>query len=525
MKEVKRVFKVNGKPFFPIGAEFLYKSGYSVRDQSETETIFKAVKSAHGNTILIPIYWDQFEREEGNFDFTTLDFLLALARSYELKLMLLWFATWKNANMDFTPAWIKTDPQRFKRVISPTGQALWVLSSHCKANLAADKKAFTALCKYLKAKDAADHTVIGIQVENEAGIIGSDRDYGPEAQATLDSPVPAKLLSAMKTAGKGEVYDIWQQAGGKTSGNWTELFSYSAGELMSAWSIASYIDSVAEAGKKFHEVPMFINVWLMEQPWWRVPGESYASGGGVTKVLDIYKWFTPHIDMIAPDIYLSDFKGRAAVCASYSRDDNPLFIPESHGALEMINPIADYNCTGYFTWIREGTDVIQPRHIKRIDLIQCVASVIPLLLKYQGTGKVHAVVQEEGMEVQNLDLDGYMGLIEFGRWKQSAVPGEQPGLSRGGGLVIQESRNVFYLVGTNYRLRLRARQTTDKMQATLIYTHHRRPEFLKYVVSVDEGHFDQNDKFVSDRRRNGDEITNGFGVEADCGVVRVITCD
>jgi hypothetical protein len=84
---------------------------------------------------------------------------------------------------------------------------------------------------------------------------------------------------------------------------------------------------------------------------------------------------------------------------------------------------------------------------------------------------------------------------------------------------------VFYLVGTNYRLRLRARQTTDKMQATLIYTHHRRPEFLKYVVSVDEGRFDQNDKFVSDRRRNGDEITNGFGVEADCGVVRVITCD
>ena len=105
--------------------------------------------------------------------------------------------------MDYVPAWVKTNPQRFKRIISPTGDDLWDLSSHCPANFEADKKAFTALCKYLKAKDSAEHTVIGIQVENESGIIGSDRDYGPEAQAMFDSPVPAKLLSSMKAAGKG----------------------------------------------------------------------------------------------------------------------------------------------------------------------------------------------------------------------------------------------------------------------------------------------------------------------------------
>jgi len=76
----------------------------------------------------------------------------------------------------------------------------------------------------------------------------------------------------------------------------------------------------------------------MEQPWWPIPGEAYASGGAVTKVLDIYKWFTPHVDIIAPDIYVADAKGRDAVCASYDREDNPLFVPESHGGLEMIRP-------------------------------------------------------------------------------------------------------------------------------------------------------------------------------------------
>jgi len=111
-------------------------------------------------------------------------------------------------------------PATFQRVTSPTGKQIWVLSSHCQANLEADKKAFTALCKHLKAKDRAEQTVIGFQIQNEPGIMGSDRDYGPKAQAIFDSPVPAKLVNAMKKAGKGPVYDMWRQSGGKEAGTW-----------------------------------------------------------------------------------------------------------------------------------------------------------------------------------------------------------------------------------------------------------------------------------------------------------------
>jgi len=202
MKEVKRVFKVNGKPFFPIGGQTCNSSGY---DDRASETAFKAIKLMHANTLEIPAYWNIIEPEEGKFDFTSVDALIASARRYGVKLILLWFATWKNGNMDYASAWVKTNPQRFKRVTSPTGKQIWVLSSHCQANLEADKKAFTALCKHLKAKDSADQTVIGFQIQNEPGIMGSDRDYGPEAQAIFDSPVPAKLVNAMKKAGKGPV--------------------------------------------------------------------------------------------------------------------------------------------------------------------------------------------------------------------------------------------------------------------------------------------------------------------------------
>ena len=56
-------------------------------------------------------------------------------------------------------------------------------------------------------------------------------------------------MSAMKAAGKGRVYDIWQQAGGKTTGSWPELFGWEGGEIMTALSISSFINEVAKAGK------------------------------------------------------------------------------------------------------------------------------------------------------------------------------------------------------------------------------------------------------------------------------------
>ena len=98
-----------------------------------------------------------------------MDALLASARRHGIKLILLWFATWKNGVMDYPPEWVKTNPQRFKRVISSTGKGIWGLSPHCQANLEADKKAFTAFCSYLKDKDSIKRTVIGLQIENEPG--------------------------------------------------------------------------------------------------------------------------------------------------------------------------------------------------------------------------------------------------------------------------------------------------------------------------------------------------------------------
>ena len=69
MVKNKRLFIVNGKPFFPLGRHRIYMGGYSVRNETEIETNFKASKLTHGNTVCLAIFWDQLEPEEGNMIF------------------------------------------------------------------------------------------------------------------------------------------------------------------------------------------------------------------------------------------------------------------------------------------------------------------------------------------------------------------------------------------------------------------------------------------------------------------------
>lgn len=538
--EIKRPFTVDGKPFFPLGGQTRNSSGYNF---GEWRTALDALDLLHGNTLEIPVYWEQIEPEEGQFDFEHLGELILDARGRGVRLVLLWFGTWKNGNMEYVPDWVKTDPDRFRRVLSPTGRAVWVLSSHCEATFEADRRAFAALCGYLKEHDADSRTVIALQIENEPGILGSDRDYGQAGEQAMAAPVPPEVLAGLQANSDGPLGRIWQDAGHRPPGSWPEMFGDSAGEVMTAWSIARYIDRLAEAGKGIYDIPMVLNVWLGETGW-RVPGDNYPSGGAVSKVLDLYKWATPHVDLIAPDIYISDTEGYDAICRTYARHDNPLFIPESapgsSNPVRMFKAIGAYNAVGYAFFaiehIIDGDGGVRPELRPLVDSFRSAAAAIPLLLAYQGTGRVHAVTQEAHMGIQTLDFEGYLGLVEFGSeqglhsgkdWRHA--PGriqraEEPRIGPGRGLVFQPARNEFYLVGANYRLHLRPRvKPSEQLDASL--TNDRLLTRLAHYVRVDEGHFDEDGAFVVDRRRNGDETDNGVWVESDVGVVHVVLCD
>jgi len=539
MAEIQRIFSVDGRPFFPLGGQAHNSSGYS---RAEAEQAFRAVQELHGNTVEVPVYWEQVEPEEGRFVWDSVRDLLVLAHDYGMRLILLWFATWKNGDMDYAPAWVKRSPERFPRVVSVTGAPIWTLSPHSEATLAADRAAFVALCRFLRDEDR-EHAVIGLQIENEPGILGSPRDYGPAGEEQYREQVPAVLIARIREAGTGTVYDAWQAAGAHWSGDWEEVFGRHGAEFLTAWTVAHYIDRIAEAGKAVYALPMYANVWLGEVEW-GIAGDSYPSGGAVTRVLDIYRWFAPHLDLIAPDIYLQDPFGFRRVCRAYSRADNPLLIPESPtggaNAWNVFRAIADHSAIGYACFGVErvlGDDgTLCPESAELAGSWQAVAAAIPLILRYQGTTRMHAVAQDEYLAYQRLDLDGYTGLVQFGDvalgyagkdWRhpsgRSSDGAGRPG-ARGRGLVVQASEHEFYAVGGGFRLLLRRNASPERamdMTAT-------RPWLLPratHYVSVEEGYLDPDGTFHGLRRRNGDETDHGIWVEPDVGVVRAILCD
>lgn len=302
----RHALMVDAKPYLILGAQTNNSSNYP----DALKDVWPSVEKMHANTLSIPVAWEQIEPVEGEFDFSFVDVLIKQARERKVKVVLLWFATWKNNAPHYAPAWVKLDNQRFPRVVKQDGDTLNSLSPLGQNTLTADKKAFVELMKHLKKTDK-DHTVIMVQVQNEVGTYGAVRDYSALAQQQFDAPVPGDLVTKLNVK----------------PGTWAEIFGKDADEFFHAYHIAKYCNEIAQAGKAIKNLPMYVNVALRNPFNPGMPGQ-YSSGGATDNVLHIWKAAAPAIDLIGPDIYFRDHKTVSKVLELYARPDNALFVAE-----------------------------------------------------------------------------------------------------------------------------------------------------------------------------------------------------
>ena len=527
-------FTVKGKPFFPLGAQAHNSSSYSREMFRES---CRAALALNCNTVEAPIYWEKIEPRENEFDFTCIDYMLDECRANRLRLVILWFASWKNGDCSYAPEWVKRDMSRFKRVLRSDGVPVADLSAHCKTNRDADAKAFAAVCDYLKKTDQNQETVIAIQVENEPGYLRTDRDYSEQALENQKAKVPGELLSYLENRHEAHAYRDWEKNGKKREQCWFDSFGFHGYEYCEAWHLAKYIVEVCAAGKAKYDIPLYINVWMNDGSPWGVPGIEYPGGGAVERTLHVWLAAAKYIDLIAPDIYEQNCYRYEKICDFYSTEENTLFIPESSAnitsACNMFYAItkgaAGYAIFGSESCIDDEGNLAKTAIPVR-ESNTAVRNIMPLLMKHRNSGKVYPVVPHTDKDTQGFEFEEFIGCValkndrrlDYSTRRKLKSPDLEPGADdrpfadrmNSRGLIIEDEKKCFYLAG-RFSLQLAPKKSPD---VSFIANSLPTPDF----ISIEEGYLNDDGSFVCRRVRNGDEaFFGGFWVMPECGVVRV----
>ncbi|MCH8686631.1 DUF5597 domain-containing protein [Pedomonas mirosovicensis] len=504
-KDGKHIFYVDGKPYLMLTGQVHNSSNYPAM----LPKVWPVIKQLGANTVQVPIAWEQIEPSEGHYDFSFVDELLQQARANNVRLILLWFGTWKNTGPGYAPEWVKTNPKRFPRMKRPDGQDHYVLSPHGRATLEADKQAFVRLMQHLRATDPK-HTVIMVQPENEVGSYGLARDHAPEIEKLFRGPVPQELARL-----KGK------------SGSWQEVFGEFAEQAFSSWHFARYIDEIAAAGKAAKNLPMYCNAALGDAFNAKAASTS-PSGGPQWNMIDVWKAAAPHVDLVAPDIYTRDHKAYTAYLNHYARPDNPLFIAETGND-------ADY---ARFLWAALGKGAIgfspfgmdasgysnYPLGAKELDAktIEAFASKYRVLslaagwwAKIIGTRPMWGAAKAPDAADQSHVFGRWRVTAQFELWQfgerdmpwLKTDPHPTKGQPVGGVLVAQLADDEFLVTGSDVRVRFNPSQP-DKGPGG-------------GILRVEEGNFAPDGTWQMIRVWNGDQTDYGLNITSEPVLLRV----
>lgn len=532
----QKVLLVDGKPFIMLAGE-IHNSDSS--SPAYMEQIWKIADDLGMNSLLLPVTWEMVEPVEGEFHFEVLDQLIDQAREYGMKIGILWFGSFKNAECMYAPEWVKRDLERFHRGqivkgknkagrrVSPTLPVTipYTTISYLSENaMQADARAFGRMMQHVCEYDEAEGTVITVQVENETGLLGNAREVSDEADAAFAGEVPQEFASYMRSHTEYMEEDVRAAVeAGAEKGSWSEVFGAAAEEIFSAYHVASFVEYVAKAGKDAYDLPMTVNCWLDKAA--DTPGD-YPSGGPVARVHEVWDYCAPSIDVYCPDIYVPYFN---KVCDRFVKGGtNPLYIPEaathSYAAPRMVYTVGHYHAMCYspfgFDDIGKpfsaaqgylfGMDVTDPalktpqNFEEYAALGKILREAMPLLAERYGTTDLQAVCAErEAEKKKSLGLPEDMNPMERLMAEAAATTkmifGDL-GVSAGFGgmmrprndgvlLVCRTKENEVYMIGEQCDIQL---FSADSEKTNLD------------ILRVEEGTFEHG-AFVPGRRFNGDE--------------------
>lgn len=417
---------VDGNPFLILGLQWACESCFDV---AQMNPLFAQAARLGANTAVTPLYWREIEPEPDRYNFTMLDERLARCREHGLRLVLLWFATWKNAHHFYAPDYIQQDPARYPLALGPDGRppGRGSLCYSAQSTWERDRQALLAVMAHLRDVDP-QRTVILLQVENEPGLMGTDRCYCPTCEERF------------------------------RAGGWQQEWGPQAAEAFSVASVSDYIDRLAAAAKEVYPLPMYQNVWLAAPG--HLPGRDYPAGGAVAHLLPLALEHSPHLDLIGPDIYRHSLREFHAICESYRQGANPLYVaehassPTGRAERNVFYAIGELGAIGFDPWAIDSpfpernvpplVDPIGgewgPQAPALRDSYVAIGRAMQPIVEAQGTERLFTFVQEPGETGCCWHAQGVDVLISY-------ITHE----GAGRGMAIQIAEDDFLLLGVGYQ--------------------------------------------------------------------------
>src|ERR1019366_458066 len=91
---------VDGKPFLAVAGELGNNTATSLENM---QAVWPRLVTGNLNCVLAAISWAQLEPAEGRYEFGWVAALIQDARRNNLKLVFLWFGSWKNGLSSYAP--------------------------------------------------------------------------------------------------------------------------------------------------------------------------------------------------------------------------------------------------------------------------------------------------------------------------------------------------------------------------------------------------------------------------------------
>jgi hypothetical protein len=314
----------------------------------------------------------------------------------------------------------------------------------------------------------------------------------------------------------------WEAAGSRTSGTWEQVFGKASytDEIFMAWNYSTYVGHVAAAGKAEYPLPMYVNTWCSMPAPGRGPG-TYPSGGPEPQVGNIWKVGAPAIDIRGPDLY-SPNQPDWIKWYRANDTDNPLFIPETdstRGAYHLFYALGQHDAMGYapfaideLLYPANPATKLEPADLPLAKSYATAAQLAPLILEYQGKGKMAGVVVSADDPRQKVALGDYVLTVDYPRsGRPPAAPAATPapgapsvpasppapalpGQVPAGAIFISVGPDEYVMAGSG--------------QATVTFSPNTPGAPIAGVLSIEEGVF-VNGRWAPGRRLNGDETSQG----------------